>query len=58
MRLSISRRWVGKTEPRMVAEDIHLGAVLYYGPERWTLWLQGKRWTPATVNDDYAHYIG
>ncbi|MDD4615829.1 MAG: hypothetical protein PHW76_01750 [Alphaproteobacteria bacterium] len=28
--------------------DLHLGAVLYYGPEDWTLWLQGEKWTPST----------
>lgn len=31
--------------------DIHLGAIMYYGPDDWTLWLQGERWTPATVHD-------
>jgi hypothetical protein len=32
--------------------DIRLGAVLYYGPEDWTLWLQGEKWTPGTSRDD------
>ena len=32
--------------------DIHLGAVMYYGPDDWTLWLQDKKWTPDTVSDD------
>lgn len=32
--------------------DIHLGAVMYYGPGNWTLWLQGERWTPATNRAD------
>ncbi len=27
---------------------IYLDAVMYYGPEDWTLWLQGERWTPHT----------
>jgi hypothetical protein len=32
--------------------DIHLGAVLYYGPHDWTLWLQGEKWTPETSRDN------
>ena len=28
--------------------DIHLGAVLYYGKDDWTLWLQGEKWTPTS----------
>jgi hypothetical protein len=32
--------------------DIHLGAVMYYGPGDWTLWLQGERWTPMTQHGD------
>jgi hypothetical protein len=28
--------------------DLHLGAVLYYGPRDWVVWLQGERWTPQT----------
>jgi hypothetical protein len=32
--------------------DIHLGAVLYYSPDDWTLWLQGEKWTPETVRGD------
>jgi hypothetical protein len=31
--------------------DLHLGAVLYYGPRDWVLWLQGARWTPDTRRD-------
>ena len=33
-------------------EDIHLGAVFYYAPDDWVLWLQGERWTPATERQD------
>lgn len=33
---------------------VHVGAILYYGPERWTVWLQGERWTPATRRDGLA----
>lgn len=29
--------------------DIHLGAVLYYGPNDWVFWLQGEKWTPSTT---------
>lgn len=32
--------------------DIHLGAVFSYGPDDWTLWLQGEKWTPQTRRDD------
>jgi hypothetical protein len=32
--------------------DIRLGAVMYYGPDDWTLWLQGEKWTPETSRDD------
>jgi hypothetical protein len=32
--------------------DIHLGAVLYFGPHDWTVWLQGEKWTPETVRED------
>jgi hypothetical protein len=32
--------------------DIHLGAVMYYGPKDWTLWIQGEKWTPETSRDD------
>lgn len=34
------------------ANDIRLGAVFYYGPDDWVLWLQGQRWTPETRRDD------
>ncbi|MFA5041240.1 MAG: hypothetical protein WC464_06380 [Bdellovibrionales bacterium] len=32
--------------------EIHLGAVLYYGQDDWTLWLQGQKWTPETIRSD------
>lgn len=32
--------------------DIHLGAVMYYGPDNWTLWLRGEAWTPVTQRAD------
>ena len=28
--------------------DISLGAILFFAPNDWTLWLQGERWTPET----------
>jgi len=37
------------------AEDqsvLHLGAVIYYGPDDWIVWLQGSRWTPETDRPD------
>lgn len=40
-----------KTE-RRTTNGIHLGAVIYYGPEDWTLWLQNQRWTPETDRPD------
>ncbi len=33
-------------------KTVHLGAVLYYGPNHWTIWLQGERWTPKTSRPD------
>ena len=32
--------------------DISLGAVMYVAPNDWVLWLQGQKWTPATVHED------
>ncbi len=32
--------------------NIHLGAILYYGANDWTLWLQGEKWTPETSRED------
>ena len=43
---------VSKMSPTKSADDVHLGAVLYYGPDKWVLWLQGKRWTPETDSAD------
>jgi hypothetical protein len=37
-------------------EDVTLGAVLYYGPENWSVWLQGERWTPTT-NKPNLHIV-
>ena len=33
-------------------KNIRLGAVFYYGPHEWSLWLQGKMWTPQTDQPD------
>lgn len=32
--------------------DIRLGAILYYGPDDWSVWLQNERWTPQTTRED------
>ncbi len=32
--------------------EIQLGAVIYYGPNDWTFWLQNEKWTPSTLRDD------
>jgi hypothetical protein len=34
------------------AGDVQLGAVFYYGPDDWVLWLQGRKWTPESHSDD------
>jgi len=31
---------------------LHLGAVLYYGPGDWVLWLDNQRWVPGTYRAD------
>ena len=44
-----------KTSPQIsvsTRDVIALGAVLYYGPENWAVWLQNERWTPATKRPD------
>jgi len=38
--------------PHANAAAIHLGAVFYYGPKDWALWLQGHKWTPDTDQPD------
>jgi hypothetical protein len=40
-----------QTAPEKVLADITLDAIFYYGPADWTLWLQNRRWTPATEDD-------
>lgn len=30
------------------AQRIHLESVLYYAPGRWSLWIDGEKWTPET----------
>ena len=39
-------------EGNAAQDDIRLGAVLYYGPQNWALWLQGILWTPQTDRPD------
>lgn len=31
---------------------LRLGAILYFGEDDWTLWLQGEKWRPDTRRDD------
>ncbi len=31
---------------------IALGAILYFGPKQWTVWLKGEKWTPDTRKTD------
>lgn len=32
--------------------DLNLGAVFFYAPNDWVLWLRGEKWTPQTRRDD------
>ena len=34
--------------------DIRLGAILYYAPHDWIIWLRGERWTPQTSRQDLS----
>ena len=45
---SLSHRAPAESDDR----NIRLGAVFYYGPHDWSLWLQGKLWTPQTDQPD------
>lgn len=27
---------------------LHCGSLVYVGPDQWTVWLQGEKWTPQT----------
>ncbi len=39
---------VQKSPQMFVDKDaINLGAILYFGPESWTVWLKGEKWTPG-----------
>jgi len=31
---------------------IRLDSLMYFGKDRWTLWMQGKKWTPETQSKD------
>ncbi len=48
----ISALQAKETAGRSDDGDIHLEAIMYYGPGDWTLWLQGMRWTPQTDRPD------
>jgi hypothetical protein len=44
-----------KAEPEAPSRDpksISLGALLYYAPGRWAVWLQGEKWTPESRRAD------
>lgn len=44
---------VRKTPPDIAARArhlLHLSSIMYFGADNWTLWLQGKRWTPSTTD--------
>jgi hypothetical protein len=47
-----AERLAEKAAPAGGASNIRLGAVMYYGPGDWTLWLQGEKWTPGTVHEN------
>ncbi len=32
--------------------DLNLGAVFYYAPDDWVLWLRGEKYTPDMSHDD------
>jgi hypothetical protein len=44
---------LAKTKPEHNATTgIELGAVFFYSPENWTLWMNGTKWTPETDRAD------
>ncbi|MDD3287758.1 MAG: hypothetical protein PHX43_01960 [Alphaproteobacteria bacterium] len=38
--------------PDSAADRVHLGAIIYSGPNNWRVWLQGNIWTPETNNQN------
>jgi hypothetical protein len=38
--------------PETAQDTVTLGAIVYYGPKNWAVWLQGERWTPATKHPE------
>ena len=36
--------------PQARSAGIHLGAILYFAPNNWTLWLQGEKRLPGSEN--------
>ena len=46
-----ANRLAAQTRPAGTG-DIRLGALMYYAPDDWSLWLQGEKWTPQTRRDD------
>ncbi|MGE4352002.1 MAG: hypothetical protein AB7E52_07435 [Bdellovibrionales bacterium] len=50
--LQYIEREVQKNPPDAAAQAkhlLHLGSILYFGPTRWSLWLQGTKWTQETA---------
>ena len=45
------------TEPTAPPSHLTLGAVMYYGPRDWSVWLQGERWTPDTPDHGDLHIV-
>jgi hypothetical protein len=43
---------VTANHPETAPGDIQLGAVFYYAPDNWVLWMQGKKFTPQTHRSD------
>lgn len=37
--------------PTAVPRSLRLGAIIRFGPDRWTIWLNGERVTPANLPD-------
>lgn len=31
---------------------LHLGSIIYFGPENWSIWVQGEKWTATTEQRD------
>ena len=36
---------------QIVSSDIYLGAIMYYGPDTWRVWMLNRSWSPVTKDD-------